>query len=117
MVRKSVLSDRIAKGLADPISEKEKLLVVSLRTKYEARYKKKRKKQMSRENTLETINKVMDKGVELLGSEPIGFVLLYPDAAFLKATWKNAGGSHEDIAQALMDASLDELSKVDDTNE
>lgn len=65
-----------------------------------------------RNATIETVNKVANKGSELFGCDPIGFVLLYPDAAFLKLTWKNVVGDREDTAKALMDASLDELSKV-----
>lgn len=65
-----------------------------------------------RKVTLDTVAKVADRGFEVFGCEPIGFVLLYPDAAFLKVTWKNVVGSREDTAKALMDASLDELSKV-----
>lgn len=69
-------------------------------------------KTKERKATLETIDSVMDEGSELFGCEPIGFVLLYPGTAFLKLTWKNVVGSRENTAKALMDAALDELSKV-----
>lgn len=67
----------------------------------------------ARNATLSVIDDVADKGAKLFGCEPIGFVLLYPDAAFLKVVWKDAVDSREYTSKALMDASLDEMSKME----
>lgn len=68
--------------------------------------------QQMREDMIAKINLTANKGTEVLGGEPIGFVLVYPNAAFIKVLYIEEIDSRENTAKALMDASLDEMGKA-----
>jgi hypothetical protein len=61
--------------------------------------------------TRNVFDKLLSYGDRELGVEPIGIVLLYPEQAFLKAVWTD-DANREDIAQGLLTAAADELSKA-----
>ena len=64
-----------------------------------------------REVTKKTIDRMLEAGDSAGFEEPVGVVLLYKNAAFLKAVWiKDANREH--TSQGLMDAAVDELSKA-----
>lgn len=64
-----------------------------------------------RDVTKGTIDKMLAKGDEVGFEEPVGVVLLYKDAAFMKAVWtKDANREH--VSRGLLDAAMDEMSKA-----
>lgn len=64
-----------------------------------------------RDTTKSTIDRMLAKGDEVGFEEPVGVVLLYKDAAFVKAVWtKDANRAH--IGRGLLDAATDEMSKA-----
>jgi hypothetical protein len=64
-----------------------------------------------RDTTMAVIDSMIKAGDKNGFPEPIGVVLLYPDQAFLKAVWTD-GANRSDIAQGLIMAATDELSKA-----
>lgn len=66
---------------------------------------------MSRAESERVFGKLLDVGTEnnLGGTgEPVAIVVVYPNAAFVKAGWTR---KPEDVVQALMDALTDEAAR------
>lgn len=64
-----------------------------------------------RDTTNRIIEKMLAKGDEVGFEEPVGVVILYKDAAFLKAVWTD-GTNRAHTGKGLLDAATDEMSKA-----